>query len=188
MTGPAGGPDASVTRPEAGMPIDAPVADAPCTDNDHDGICDDVDTWLCGATMPNSPGSTVFLESQGSNVHNVDFGGSNPRVFMATPNQPLQFSFDWGLQVDCPGSSCRAQIEYGIAGVGKIGCAVDVTVNDNQFTFAVNNHASLNAPATAAVYEVRAKVGLHTSSCGSDWYNSTEPDGTETIAIVCVPP
>jgi len=184
---PAGGPDAPVTRPEAGTPIDSPTPDAACTDNDHDGICDNIDTWLCGAAMPSSPGSTISLESQNSNVHNVDFGGSSPRVFMATPNQALRFSFDWGLQVDCPGSSCRAQIEYGIAGVGKVGCAVDITVNDNQFAFSFGSHANLNAPATPAVYEVRAKVGV-SSSCGSDWYNSTEPDATETIAIVCVPP
>lgn len=189
-TGPSGGPDAAVAHPEAGTPIDAAIDAMPCTDNDHDGICDDVDTWLCGAAMPSSPPSTVFLESGQSNLHNVDFGGPSARVFMATPNQSLRFSFDWGLQVGCPGgnNNCRAQIEYGIAGVGKIGCAVDIDVNDNQFTFAFGNHANLNAPATAAVYEIRARVGLHSSSCGSDWFNSTEPDATETIAIVCVPP
>jgi hypothetical protein len=183
-----GAPDAAVTHPEAGTPSDGAATDAPCVDKDGDGVCDSVDTWLCGAAMPSSPGNTVGLESQNSNLHGVDFGGSNPRVFMATPNQALRFSFDWGLQVDCPGSgSCRAQIEYGIAGVGKVGCAVDINVNDNQFNFGFGSHANLNAPATPAVYEVRAKVGLQ-SSCGSDWYNSTEPDSSETIAIVCVPP
>jgi hypothetical protein len=185
-----GGPDAPVSHPDA-PPGDssAPPPDA-CTDNDHDGICDDVDTWLCGATMPSSPGSTVNLESGQSNLHNVDFGSSMPRVLMAMPGQSLRFSFDWGLQVGCPQGNdhCEAEIEYGIAGVGKVGCAVDINIQNDVFTFSLGQHANLNAPTTPAVYDIRAKVGLHSSGCGSDWYNSTEPDSSETIAIVCVPP
>jgi len=191
-TEPSVGPPDMPPDAHAGGAPDGPMPmpdGMPCTDKDGDGICDSVDAWLCGATAPSRPGNTISLESQNSNVQSVDFGTSDPRVLMATPGQQLRFSYNWGLQVDCPGSTCEAQIEYGIAGISRIGCLVDINVDDNAFAFSLDWHANVIAPTAPAVYEVRAKVALK-SSCGtgSTWYGGTEPDSSETIAYICVPP
>lgn len=174
-------PDGTVT-----VPPDA------CSDKDNDGTCDVADAWPCGAMQPDDPGNVISLHSQMSNVAAVDLGGSgSSKVKVSTPGQSWQFNYDWGLQVDCPGGqNCRAQIEYGIAGVGRLGCLADRNVSDNQFQGALGNQAMAMMPAAPGVYEVRAKIGFSSGGCGTtaSWYGGSEPDNTTTFAILCVPP
>jgi hypothetical protein len=180
--------DGTTTEPDG--PVIPPDA---CSDKDQDGICDVVDAWPCGATQPSDPNNIILLHSQNSNVTGADFGGSgSSKVKVSTPGQSWPFHYAWGLQVGCPNgsNSCRAQIEFGIAGVGRLGCLVDGTVQDNQFVFSLSDNATAMMPTMPGVYEMRAKIGLTSGGCGmtSNWFGGSEPDSSTTFAILCVPP
>jgi hypothetical protein len=178
--------DAVMPPHDAGaVPLDA------CSDKDQDGVCDVIDAWPCGAMAPSDPANIVILHSLGSNVAGVDLGGTgSTKVKVSTPGQIWQFQYAWGLQVDCQAPTCRAQIEYGIAGVGRLGCLADRAVIDGRLQGAFVAQAMATMPTDPGLYELRAKIGLNDAGCGdtSSWYGGSEPDNTTTFAIVCVPP
>ena len=162
-----------------------------CPDVDHDSICDSQDDWLCG-TKPAAPGDSITLGHPTwipapSNVSYVTFGDG---PFVTTgPGVASTFNYAYGIIINCPGfSNCNAQVEFGIAGVGRAGCLFDGTVGDNLYQFNLNRNATITAPATSGLYELRAQVATSTScGTGSAWSGGTEPDASRTFAYLCVP-
>lgn len=185
-----------------------PGADAPgqsgCTDVDQDQVCDNVDDWLCG-TKPAAPGEdvavigrTVWLAPKPSNVDSVSFNGVGP-VLQTTAGAAIDVQLGWGIQTGCPGSqggggpggggqSCRVQIEYGLAGAGRSGCLVDTTVQDDQVKLGTQQ-VTITAPTAHGLYELRAKLGFTSNSCGTQttWFGGAAPDGTQTFGYICIP-
>src|SRR5262252_5346548 len=68
-----GGGGGGATADAPGRMVDAPrLIDAAlppdaCTDSDHDGICDVVDTWPCGP-LPTAPSASVSDQPSGANL------------------------------------------------------------------------------------------------------------------------
>ena len=180
----ASGGDATGSGHDSGTGIDG-ATDSGCVDVDHDGICDAVDDWLCG-TRPSAPG-TAYLPAP-SNVALVNFGTGG--AFVTTvPGAATMVGYAYGIQVACPsGQSCTAQIEFGIAGVGRSGCLFDGTVNSNQFEGAFSQQATITSPVAPGQYEVRAKLATNTAcGTGAAWSGGTQPPSTGTFAYICVP-
>jgi hypothetical protein len=162
-------------------------------DGDADTIPDACDTWPCGAE-PGSPSNTVlFPPSSGlivSNLTSISFAGEGDQTSSVAAGTVARLDYDFGLLFSCGAqSSCREQIEFGFAGVGRIGCLVDSTQNDNVFLAALNRHTDLAVPATPGVYQLRVKSAFNQSGCGTSTdFTNGEPGGSNTVAIVCVPP
>lgn len=183
-TGGAGG-----APPDAAAPIGtADAAAAACIDANQDGACDD-QTWRCGA-VPSEPSKDPLWGDVGREAwwsHDATLGGQG-RLVVAAPGGmlPLSFRFDW--QVDCPGTTCQAQLEVGLVTSGSstlVGCAADKTVQDRDIEWGHDGAAMISIPQTPAIYDVRLQIGK-SAACGSAL--SMPPAASQTIARICVPP
>jgi hypothetical protein len=152
-----------------------------------------MDDWLCGM-KPDPPGDpNVFGRPawipMPSNVAAVDFGGGNGALEMTAPGAVLMFDYSYGISVTCSSAtSCNAQIEFGIAGLGRSGCLFDGTVFSGIFEGRTGQHASITVPSAPGVYQVRAKIGTSQQCGGSaSWSGGSEPPASGTFAILCVP-
>jgi len=165
--------------------IDAPPPDA-CIDVDSDGICDDVDTWLCGVA-PTAPATTVTMtgNSGQTNVQLTTIAVNGVQLVEAAPGASLAVSLHYAItDTACP-QACIDQIEIGLVTGGRKGCLYDHAVSES--TGAMGNAAkTLTAPTTPGTYDIRTNLGQNTS-CGTttSWWNA-EPDDTRTIARLCV--
>ena len=182
------GSDSGSGSADAFVPIDA------CIDVDGDGVCDDVDDWLCGAT-PTPPGATIMETRTGGRgtamtitLSAIDVSGQGQLV-NATPGAGLAVGFHYVLHENRCTGNCIDQIEigYDMTG-GRRGCGYDGTVNHvNGVTGTVTGFA-LTAPTTAGVYQIATDVS-QAANCGtsSDWWpDGTQPDPSWTIALLCV--
>jgi hypothetical protein len=188
---------------DAGHTVDAPR----CADGDNDGdtVCNGVDQcpgmddladadgdtvpdckddWPCGA-KPSSPGDPVILDpGRQWNANNIDIGHN--KLIVVAPGAQVAYEFDYLMRMSCgQSSSCKAQLEIGLSSVGKLSCAVDRTVNDDQVTNG-NATGSFTAPTTPNVYDIRLNgARLNSCSSGASWYGNS-PGGNSTIARLCV--
>ena len=166
---------------------DAIIASGGCTDSDGDGACD-VQTWTCGSA-PAAPADPMLLAR--------DLGDPRPRAdatitqvapvrVVARASATLTFGLAIQLAVDCHDKVCGVQVEYGLAGQGRAGCALDDARFD-QWSAQGPVTAPVPIPATPGVYELRANLGFNdTCGTGATWYIA-EPGATATFAHVCVP-
>ena len=189
---------------------DGHPAETCAVDVDHDGICDDVDPWLCGAAMPQrmsdlppdeSTTITGSVSGQGDYalVYNTKLAAGAasgmPNVSTtAGQSIALAFSYDW--TVGCPNGGgggphfgeqdCQAQlvasfVPYASATtIASAGCPVDTQVSDHRYTFHNVASSTVTAPGTSGIYELRIALAKD---------DACKP-GTgkgATIALVCIP-
>ncbi|MBV8756949.1 MAG: hypothetical protein JO257_06735 [Deltaproteobacteria bacterium] len=185
---PPGSPDGPHVdaRPVDARPIDAPPPDA-CSDQDGDGVCDNVDDWPCGA-KPASPPSTV-VTSPGSQTTATltQISANGSQLVVAAPNAAVSVSFHYAItDTACPGN-CIDQLEVGWVPGGRAGCVFDQTVSQNNGASGTAN-GSFAAPGMRGVYDLRVAIGQNYSCTymgASGWYHG-QPASSTTIAKVCV--
>jgi len=158
-----------------------------CPDADQDGACDS-QLWLCGAE-PMSPGNHPFwgdITSEAWWSHNASLGGLGRFVVgKAGGSLALTFTYDW--RVDCPASTCQAQLEVGLVSTATsvlAACVADKVIVDRQAEYGRAGTATLALPAASGVYDVRLLIGKRTA-CGASF--SAPPADNQTIAKICVP-
>jgi hypothetical protein len=173
------------------VPVDAPAVvpvDAPCADDDADGVCNTVDDWPCGA-KPTAPGSSASFSGNGGNtnwtISNVNLDGTG-RLAVATPGETLSLTLRYAIDdTACP-SACIDQVEIGWEpGGGRSMCVYDDTVSpQNGVTATVTVNVAV--PMTKKTYDLRANLGQNFQcGTGKQWWGGT-PDASHTIAKLCV--
>lgn len=201
--GPSDGPGSE--RPIDGAidsrPLDAKVfLDAPCPDDDADGVCNNVDDWPCGAkpsaaaspfTMSGNSGATL------TTITNVNLDNTMRYAVInggAGVTVPLTFHLNLA-DTACP-SNCIDQLEAGwvdhVANTGNrfSTCLFDQTVQKNNpadtdlsFTVPTPN------PASPKAYDLRVNLGQN-YYCGANgntgWWGGQVPTDVKTIARLCV--
>lgn len=180
----------STTVDPSSDPSSEPGADAataqPSCDLDGDGTCDD-QTWRCGQP-PSGPGADPLFGDTNNEAlwaHDVSIA-SKGRFVVAVPGKSLalQLRYDW--RVDCPGSTCQAQVEVGLVAAGvdqPLGCIVDRQMADRNIEWSQNGNAKIVVPSTPGVYDVRLEIAKQTA-CASTW---ATPASNHTVAKICVP-
>lgn len=199
---PGGGgnnPDAPVTSPDAPvvvpvdattvLPVDAKPADAPCSDADADGVCDNVDDWPCGA-KPTDPGTMMTMTGNSGATSmkltqvNLDSTG---RYAVAMPQENLSITFSYQISdTSCPGN-CVDQVEIGWVSGGRSSCPYDAVVS-KQNGASGNISTMIRTPTNPGVYDLRANIGQNfscTYNGANSWWGST-PGTNRTIAKLCV--
>ncbi len=182
------GSDSGSATPDAFVPPDA------CVDVDGDGVCDDVDDWLCGPS-PTPPGLTIMETRAGNDgtamtitLSAIDVS-TQGQLVSATPGADLAVGFHYVLDEDRCSGNCIDQIEigYDMTG-GRRGCGYDGTVNHvNGVTGTVTGFA-MTAPTTPGMYRIATDVS-QADSCAvtTEWWpDGTPPDPSWTIALLCV--
>jgi hypothetical protein len=191
--GPAGGPrDAAAdAAPDAFRFLDA-RPDAPpdaCPDSDHDGICDDQDTWPCGAAPAALP-TTVTMQTNGTKttmvLTQIDAGGSG-QALVAAPGTSITLTFHYAITDTACAMDCDDQIEIGWIPGHRMGCPFDNGVSrSNGATGDIST--TITAPGSGGVYDLRSNIGQNygcTYGGASDWWNAP-PGSNWTLAYVCV--
>jgi len=187
-TGRSDAPSGSSDAPGDAKMIDARAKDAPpdaCVDADHDGICDDVDDFLCGDPTP--PQATVEMSGNNGDTDIVltSIKANNAQMLNVAPGASIAVAFSYRISDDACSQACRDQIEIGWVPGGRVGCVFDAVVSPNSDT--VGNAAkTLTAPTQPGAYDIRTNIGQN-NSCGTttSWWASSPGDG-RTIARVCV--
>lgn len=165
----------------------ADAAAAACPDANQDGACDS-QQWLCGEA-PMTPGNNplwgnVFSEAWWS--HDASLAGAGRFVVgKAGGSLALTFTYDW--RVDCPGSTCQAQLEVGLVATGTSAlatCVADKLVVDREIETGRTGSATISLPAASGIYDVRLQIGKR-AACGATL--SAVPAADQTIAKICVP-
>jgi hypothetical protein len=195
---PGGGnnPDGSTNPPDDGPMVivdarvnDATPIDAPCSDDDSDGVCNAVDDWPCGV-KPAAPPSTVTMTGNNGDTNveltEIDLGGTG-RLAVATSLQFVQLELEYEItDTSCPGN-CIDQIEVGWVPGGRIGCPFDDAVSRSQGAEG-DISMMVRAPNTPQVYDLRANIGQNfscTHNGANSWWGGT-PAVSRTIAKLCV--
>ena len=180
---------------------DAPgPMDAPCADDDHDGVCNAVDTWPCGAMPTNVPGMTFEVASTdaamdfklGNGTTKIAINGGTTLVVM-TRQQAVHFVFPWtAIDGRCPGN-CIDQLEVGFHPQGaqaaghRAGCLIDQPINKNGGnTGTVDDATQVTTPNATGVFELRAGIAQNygcTYNNATDYY-SGEP--STVMALFCI--
>lgn len=181
-------PDSSATGADASGGGGGDSGATPvCPDANQDGACDS-QLWLCGAE-PMSPGIHPFwgeITSEAWWSHNASLGGLGRfAVGKAGGSLALTFTYDW--RVDCPATTCQAQLEVGLVSAGTsvlATCVADKVVGDRQAEYGRAATAILTLPAVSGVYDVRLLIGKRTA-CAPSF--SAPPTANQTIAKICVP-
>lgn len=189
--------DAEIDSELDAPPIDAPIAmvDAPCSDEDNDDVCDEVDTWPCGA-QPQAPGSSITFDEVDSGDHvtitltNTALPGGQ-RLYTVAPG--ATFTVDAGYSiVDCICPGCIDQIQVGLVpGTTKV-CLYDANPpNPCQNATTGSATRTLTAPMTRGVYDVRFRLGQDfdcdgNSNNNTGWWTNVAPGAAQTVARVCV--
>jgi len=166
---------------------DVVIENGECPDGDGDGACD-VQTWVCG-TQPAAPADPLALAR--------DLGDPRPKAgakvaqvapvyVVARAGATLQIGLDVQLTVDCHDKVCGVPLAYGLAGLGRAGCAFDDARFD-QWTAQAPVTVPVAVPVVEGAYALRATVDFP-DACGTttSWYVG-EPDTAATFAHVCVP-
>ena len=166
--------------------VDAP--DAPpdaCVDSDHDGICDDVDGFLCGDPAP--PATTVDMTGNNgdTDITLTSIKANGAQMLTVTPGASIAVAFSYQIEDTACSQACRDQIEVGWVPGTRLGCVFDATVNPNSGAQG-NAAKTLTAPTAPGAYDLRANIGQN-NSCGNTttWWSST-PGDSRTLARVCV--
>ncbi len=159
-------------------------------DVDGDGICDDVDDWLCG-TKPSAPGNfnvtTFAYQFQDSSVKLDNVGQT---LLAVTPNQAFSVEFGYQFTVGCNANNdCTVQIELG-TDVAKDSCVDNKTVRGAfvlGFQIGSGNgtaQTTMTLP-TAGLYTLLA-TPYKADQCPNGWGAGSTPDSRQVVGIVCV--
>jgi hypothetical protein len=168
-------------------PIDVHMIDA-CVDEDRDGICDDVDTWLCG-DAPAAPSQTITQIRAGMGgamtitLSSINISNEG-QMLNAAPGDSLDAKFHYALTETRCGCIDQIEIGFDMTG-GRMGCVFNGTLGqgksgDADFTF--------TAPTTKGEYDLATDVS-QANACDqttSWWPNGDAPDASWVIAKVCV--
>jgi hypothetical protein len=178
-------------------PIDAPITmvDAPCADDDDDSVCNELDTWPCGA-QPQAPGSPITLEeTQGSDLMRVRLSNTalsgGQRLHTVAPGGTFTVSADYSI-VDCICEGCIDQIQIGLVPGTTKQCLYSGNPGSPCQTATTGNASrTLTAPTTPGVYEVRFRLGQDFDCDGQQnnntgWWTNVPPGPNQTVALVCV--
>ncbi len=178
-------------------PIDGPIqiADAPCMDEDNDGVCNEMDTWPCGP-LPQSPGSPVTFEEFNSGNRTAIvlsdtslMGGT--RLLTVAPGATFTVTASYSI-VDCICPGCIDQIQIGLVPGMRKECLYDANPpNPCQNPTTGTETRTLTAPTTPGVYDVRFRLGQDFDCDGNSnsnfgWWTNQAPPTTQTVARVCV--
>jgi hypothetical protein len=165
--------------------------DGPCGDDDNDGVCNAVDTWPCGP-LPASLGTQLAMTANGGQTSftltAIDVAAQS-RLVVAAPNTTLSVHLHYAITDSACSQSCVDQLEIGWAAPGnRTSCPFDDTVPDPGGVTGTITTATIKAPATPGVYDIRANIGQNFSCTyqgASTWWG-TAPGTSRTLAKVCV--
>lgn len=185
-----GAPSDNSTQPDAKLFQDA----AACADDDHDGVCNAVDDWPCGAKPPAPP--VLVLGNAGTQdfrFQNLRFQTVASTLVVMTPQQAARVQFNWmATETECA-SNCVDQLEVGFhlkgsPTIGKrVGCLIDQPISkSNGSTGTVDNTATVVTPTTPGVFELRAGIAQNYSCNLTTDYYSSEP--STVMALFCITP
>ncbi|CAN5498314.1 hypothetical protein BH11MYX1_BH11MYX1_37430 [soil metagenome] len=190
QTGDATLPDApsdSSPQPDAKL-----FLDAPCADDDHDGICNPVDDWPCGA----KPAAPPLLElANGGTQHftfqNLEFQTVASTLVVLTKQQAARVQFGWMATDTGCASNCIDQLEVGFhlqgsATVGKrVGCLIDQAISKtNGSSGTVDNTSTVVTPNSTGVFELRAGIAQDYGCNNTPDYYAGEPP--TVMALFCI--
>lgn len=177
--------------------IDAPImtVDAPCGDDDDDGVCNDVDTWPCGV-QPEPPGSpNTFDEVQNGDhitisLTNTTLTGGQ-RLHTVAPGATFEVTASYSI-IDCICENCIDQIQIGLVPGDRKECLYSGNPS-NPCTTATTGIGTrtLRAPEMPGVYDVRFRLGQDFDCDGQNnnnvgWWTNVPPGPNQTVARVCV--
>lgn len=175
--------------------IDAPMQmiDAPCQDDDMDGDCNAVDTWPCGPP-PTMPGNTVSWDNvDGQQRHQtITLTGAlagGMKLLVVAPGQTFTVASGYAI-LDCICSGCIDQIQVGLVPGATKQCIYSNNPACSPATTG-NGNATLTAPMTPGVYDVRFRMGQDFSCNGNSgnnigWWDNMAPGAAQTVAKICV--
>ena len=116
----------------------------------------------------------------------ITFDGGSP-LLVVHPGQMIGMHFDYAItDTACPGD-CRDQIELGYVSGGRVLCAFDDGVPQQD---GISGHIDqmIAAPTVGGIYDMRANVGQNLScnhAGANDWWG--QPPGTkDAVAKLCV--
>lgn len=201
----------------ADEPTDAAVEiDAPCADEDGDGVCDvadlcagfddnadadndgvpdGCDTWPCGPE-PAAPANVVtYDEIQGANhititLTDTTLDATASRLIV-DPGQEVNVTARFSI-IDCICPQCVDQIEIGIVPAITKNCLFNGNPALNMAcTVPTTGMATrkLFAPNQPGRYDVRFMIGQdNTCDTTRSWFGGVEPGPEHTVAVICVRP
>lgn len=189
---PAGTHDAAILDAPGHEYLDAPpklVMDAPCGDDDADGVCNAVDDWPCGA-KPTAPANHIELADNGGHtdfkLSNVSLGGTGT-LAVAAPGAAVRIQLDYNAQ-DSACADCIDQLEIGWHPAGqRAGCIFDDDVPEQGGRQGSIDTTAFTAPTAPGVYELRINIGQNYSCTyqgAHTWWGGNEPP--DLVGKVCV--
>ena len=180
-------------------PLDGKVfMDAPCADDDADGVCNAVDDWPCGA-KPTAAASPMMMSGNSgatlTTVSTTNLDGTGLfAVDASASGQTASLMFHLHISdTACP-SACIDQLEAGwVDHATNVGnrfstCLFDNTVQKNN-PADLDRSFSLPLPTTRKVYDLRVNLGQNTGCNDSGvtgWWGTTVPPDAKTIARLCI--
>ena len=181
--------DAAIVDGSPPVASDGRPIDAPCGDDDQDGVCNAMDDWPCGV-KPQAPGATMTMSGNDGDtvvkITQVQLDGTG-RLAVATPNETITLTFHYDIDDDACPQACIDQIEVGWVPGARHSCPFDDPVS-RQNGAVGNISMTLPAPETAGVVDLRANLGQNRSCTfnnANNWWNQT-PVAARTIAKLCV--
>jgi hypothetical protein len=180
-------------------PVDAPIdmtipmIDAPCADDDMDGVCNTLDTWPCGA-QPESPGSPITFDEVQNGDHvtislsNTTLTGGQ-RLHTVAPGATFTVTASYSI-LDCICTNCIDQIQVGLVPGTTKQCIYSGNPTCPSPTTGAGM-TTLTAPMTPGVYQVRFRLGQDfdcdgNSNNNNGWWTNVPPMPAQTVALVCV--
>jgi hypothetical protein len=171
--------------------VDAAIDAHPdaCPDSDGDGICDDQDTWPCGA-QPTAPPATVTMTTNGTKtkfvISNIDVDSKGQQV-VAAPNTTVDVTFHYAITDTACDSNCDDQIEIGWIPGHRTGCPFDNGVS-KQNGASGDISTTITLPSGSGEVDLRSNIGQNlgcTYNGANDWWDAP-PGSNWTLANVCV--
>ena len=158
--------DATVAPPDA-------AADAPPS------------TWPCGTQPPAPTGDVMWGGATTNTTASAITIGTN-RLVVVAPGGTFSMGFTFAIHDTACTVACRDQIEYGFVAGTRQGCVFDAVVPKATGTTG-QAQATVTAPTTPGVYDLRVDLGQNTS-CGTTtaWWANVTPPAAQTLAKVCV--
>jgi hypothetical protein len=175
-------PDAVAGRDAKGF------EDAPCADDDHDGVCNDADSWPCGVNPAAIPNQVELTDNGGATdfkLTQIAIDGHGTLVTaMHSTNLRIQLHY---VATDSACMDCRDQLEVGFDPVGdRLGCVFDTDVPKDTTQIGDINNTSFDVPSAPGVYDLHIHIGqkLSCDDNGTGYYGGSE--GPDVIAKLCV--
>lgn len=188
-----------------------PPTDA-CADDDHDGVCNDVDQcpgaddtldtdgdgipdclddWPCGK-KPTAPNRSIDnrVIGFGWKVDNTSLGGSNTTLASIKSGMTLNLSLTYSIGIGCGigVQNCDAELKYGDDLDGVDGCVINQNFGNPSFkSDDWNDDLTFKAVTAPTVFEIKLDLD-GSKACQLQWQNNSTPGDKSTIAEVCVTP